>query len=172
MKQLFVRKVTAASLAGALLLPASLVGAESTLNSDTAGIQSLEQTTLQPQGLDNILSQSKKAVSFRETSVHDPSILKVKDTFYIFGSHLAAAKSKDLMNWDTIATGVANGNALIPNVKEELKEALDWAQTDTLWAADVIQLADGKFYMYYNACKGDSPRSAMGLAVLIKLRTL
>jgi beta-xylosidase len=33
----------------------------------------------------------------------------VKDTFYIFGSHLAAAKSKDLMNWDTIATGVANG---------------------------------------------------------------
>jgi hypothetical protein len=30
MKQLFVRKVTAASLAGALLLPASLVGAEST----------------------------------------------------------------------------------------------------------------------------------------------
>lgn len=60
MKQLFVRKVTAASLAGALLLPASLVGAESTLNSDTAGIQSLEQTTLQAQGLDNILSQSKR----------------------------------------------------------------------------------------------------------------
>ena len=33
-----------------------------------------------------------------------------------------------------------------------------------LVGADVIQLADGKFYMYYNACKG-IPRSAMGVAV-------
>eukprot|EP01034_Spumella_vulgaris_P026519 gene26519-33111_t len=29
----------------------------------------------------------------------------------------------------------------------------------------VIRLADGKYYMYYNACKGDSPRSALGIAV-------
>ena len=69
------------------------------------------------------------------------------------------------MSWETIASGVADGNKLIPNVKEELKETLDWAQSDTLWAPDVIQLADGKFYMYYNACKGDSPRSALGVAV-------
>lgn len=46
-----------------------------------------------------------------------------------------------------------------------MKETLDWAESDTLWAADVIQLADGKFYMYYNACRGDSPLSAMGVAV-------
>ncbi|WP_420809532.1 hypothetical protein [Bacillus tequilensis] len=26
-------------------------------------------------------------------------------------------------------------------------------------------MADGKYYMYYNACRGDSPRSAMGIAV-------
>lgn len=157
MKQLFFRKVTATSLAAALLLPASFAGAEQTLNLDTDGIQAAGQVTLQGQSQGDISIQNKKTVSFKETSVHDPSILKVNDTFYIFGSHLAAAKSKDLMNWDTIATGVANGNVLIPNVKEELKEALDWAQTDTLWAADVIQLADGKFYMYYNACKG-TPR--------------
>jgi len=102
---------------------------------------------------------------FREASVHDPSVIKVGDTYYVFGSHLAAAKSKDLMKWDMIASGVADGNPLIPNVTEELKDTLAWAQSDTLWAADVIQLADGKFYMYYNACKGDSPRSAMGIAV-------
>lgn len=110
-----------------------------------------------------------KAPTFREASVHDPSVIKVGDTFYVFGSHLAAAKSKDLMNWDLIASGVTNTNPIIPNVKTELKEALDWAQTDTLWAADVIQLADGKFYMYYNACKGDSPRSALGIAVSDKV---
>lgn len=32
-------------------------------------------------------------------------------------------------------------------------------------AADVIQLNDGRFLMYYNAAKGDSPRSALGIAV-------
>ena len=86
--------------------------------------------------------------------MHDPSVIKTGDTYYVFGSHLAAAKSKDLMSWDMVASGVATGNPLIPNVTEELRETLEWAQSDTLWAADVIQLADGKFYMYYNACKG------------------
>lgn len=100
---------------------------------------------------------------FREASVHDPSVIKAGDTYYVFGSHLAAAKSKDLMKWDMIASGVAEGNPLIPNVTEELKDALAWAQSDTLWAADVIQLADGKFYMYYNACKGDSRARRWGL---------
>lgn len=111
------------------------------------------------------LKKGEKAPIFREASVHDPSVIRTGDTYYVFGSHLAAAKSKDLMSWDMVASGVSNGNPLIPNVTEELKETLEWAQSDTLWAADVIQLADGKFYMYYNACKGDSPRSAMGIAV-------
>ncbi|MCM3781771.1 family 43 glycosylhydrolase [Neobacillus mesonae] len=102
---------------------------------------------------------------FQEGSVHDPSVIKVDDTYYVFGSHLAAAKTNDLMNWNMVASGVADGNKLIPNVTEELKETLEWAETNTLWAADVIQLEDGRFYMYYNACRGDSPRSALGVAV-------
>ncbi|MDN4603515.1 family 43 glycosylhydrolase [Paenibacillus sp. F6_3S_P_1C] len=105
------------------------------------------------------------APAFTNVSVHDPSVIKVGDTFYIFGSHLQVAKSKDLMNWDSVASGVTDDNPVVPNVTKEFAEALQWAQTDTLWAADVIQLADGKFYMYYNACKGDSPRSALGVAV-------
>ncbi|WP_426446409.1 glycoside hydrolase family 43 protein [Paenibacillus sp. S-38] len=110
-------------------------------------------------------SMDIKAREFKNASVHDPSVIKAGDTFYVFGSHLAAAKSNDLVSWDLVATGVTAGNPLIPNVREELKETLEWAQTNTLWAADVIQLGDGRFYMYYNACKGDSPRSALGVAV-------
>ena len=35
---------------------------------------------------------------FKEVSVHDPSIIRAEDgTFYIFGSHMAAAKSDDLI---------------------------------------------------------------------------
>jgi arabinan endo-1,5-alpha-L-arabinosidase len=116
------------------------------------GSNTSSNTPLDPSGFDNV-------------SVHDPSVIKVKDTYYVFGSHLASAKSKDLKSWTQISSGVNDDNVLIRNVTEELSETLEWAQSDTLWAPDVIQLADGKFYMYYNACRGDSPLSAMGIAV-------
>lgn len=106
---------------------------------------------------------------FRDASVHDPSVIAVDDTYYVFGSHLAAARTKDLMQWDLVASGVSPENPLFENVVEELKETFGWSQSDTLWAADVIQLRDGRFYMYYNACKGDSPRSALGVAVADKV---
>src|SRR5699024_9948706 len=101
---------------------------------------------------------------FVEGSVHDPSVIQVEDTYYVFGSHLAGAKTKDFMQWDLVASGVDANNPLFDDVTEELKEALDWAESDTLWATDVIEL-NGKYYMYYNACKGDSPRSALGIAI-------
>ncbi|MCP1531663.1 glycoside hydrolase family 43 protein [Bacillus velezensis] len=106
---------------------------------------------------------------FSEVSVHDPSVIKTGDTYYVFGSHLASAKSKNLMQWQQMSSSVNPNNPLIPNVYTELKETFDWAQSDTLWAPDVAQLSDGKYYMYYNACKGDSPRSALGVAVSDKI---
>lgn len=102
---------------------------------------------------------------FSEVTVHDPSVIKVEDTWYIFGSHLAAAKSDDLMNWTLIDSDVKDDNVIIPNPKQEMEEAFTWAETDTFWAPDVIQLSDGRFYMYYCNCEGSSPRSALGLAV-------
>lgn len=108
-------------------------------------------------------------ITFKNAAVHDPSVIKVGSTYYVFGSHLASAKSTDLMNWTQLTSGVSATNLLFlngsANVLTELAETFSWAQSDTLWAADVRQLADGKFYMYYNACKGDSPRSALGVAV-------
>lgn len=104
------------------------------------------------------------APTFTNVAVHDPSVIKVGSEFYIFGSHLAAAKSADLQNWTQVADGVNTNNKLMPDAATEIKETFDWAQTSTLWAADVIEIG-GKFYMYYNACKGDSPRSALGIAV-------
>lgn len=102
---------------------------------------------------------------FEDVSVHDPAILEADGRYYVFGSHLAAARSDDLLRWDAIADGVNPRNPLFDNVLVELRETLDWAETDTLWAPDVIRLGDGRYYMYYNACRGDSPRSALGLAV-------
>ena len=42
-------------------------------------------------------------------SVHDPSIVKdpATGTYYVFGSHIEAAKSNDLQSWKTFANGYA-----------------------------------------------------------------
>ena len=103
--------------------------------------------------------------TFQDVSVHDPSVVVADGDIWVFGSHLAAARTDDLMSWEKVADGANADNPLFDDVRENLRETFEWAQTDTLWAADVIQLPDGRFAMYYNACKGDSPRSAMGLAV-------
>ena len=118
----------------------------------------------------NAAAQAAPApVTFQNAAVHDPSVIKSGNTYYVFGSHLASAKSTDLMRWQQITDSVSATNKLFlngsSNVYTELAETFSWAQTSTLWAPDVIRLADGKYYMYYNACKGDSPRSALGIAV-------
>lgn len=106
------------------------------------------------------------AVTYQNAVVHDPSVVRGEDGFYIFGSHLAAAKTDDFINWEKVASGVSNDNPVIPNVKEEMREAFDWAKSDTFWAPDVIQLKEnGKYYMYYCSCEGSSPLGCIGIAV-------
>jgi arabinan endo-1,5-alpha-L-arabinosidase len=83
----------------------------------------------------------------------------------VFGSHLAAARSTDLMNWTLVADGVTNANPLFTNVLTALQDTFTWSQVNDLWAPDVARLGDNKFYFYYNSCRGDSPLSAMGVAV-------
>ncbi|MDP4098744.1 glycoside hydrolase family 43 protein [Paenibacillus sp. P96] len=150
----------------ALLLLSCLTAAGSSIVNETASASPAAVTTADSAPtIESVHKKSDVIPAFSEVTVHDPSVIKSGDAFYLFGSHLASAKTKDLMNWQQISTVVDNNNPLIPNVFEELRETFEWAQSNTLWAADVIQLKDGKYYMYYNACKGDSPRSAMGIAV-------
>ncbi|HEY5809792.1 MAG TPA: glycoside hydrolase family 43 protein [Povalibacter sp.] len=105
------------------------------------------------------------SINFANASVHDPSVIKVDGDYYVFGSHLAAAKTTDLMNWTLVADGVTASNPLFNDVTQELKDTFTWSQVTGLWAPDVVRLPDGKFYFYYDSCKGDSPLSALGVAV-------
>jgi len=102
-------------------------------------------------------------------SVHDPSLFKAEDgTYYIYGTHIASAKSDDLINWHTVSNGVFDNNATLVTYKQTLRQAfpepLSWCdgyqkqckikdeewQTN-IWASDVIyNKAMGK-YCYY-AC--------------------
>ncbi len=117
-------------------------------------------------------------------SVHDPSIVKAKNgEYYIFGSHLAGAKSKDLVDWRSLGGDYDNvtNNWIFGNVKENLAESFRWAGYDdgdcsggkyAVWAPDVIwnpyfKNGDGTIgaYMIYYSASSTWRRSCIGYAV-------
>ena len=101
---------------------------------------------------------------YADVSVHDPSIIRDKDTYYIIGSHMQFAKSDDLIQWKQLSNSVAD-SSLFNNIREELADEFDYAQTDTLWASDIQQFKNGKYYLYYCFCQGSSPLSVLGVAI-------
>lgn len=113
-----------------------------------------------------VTAQPPVEFQFQEVSVHDPAIIRGQDdAWYIFGSHLAVAKTEDLMNWSYVNQGVKNENKVIPQVFQQMKEAFEWAKTGTFWAPDPVLLKNGKYAMYYCNCQGDEPLSCLGLAL-------
>lgn len=110
-----------------------------------------------------MFSAQAAEVKFKNAQVHDPSVMEDEGTYYIYGSHMQAAKSEDLQDWRLFSK--LDKCTLQPNYAVEFKEALNYARTGTFWAPDVIRLADGRYYMYYCCCEGSSPLSALGLAV-------
>jgi arabinan endo-1,5-alpha-L-arabinosidase len=99
-------------------------------------------------------------------SVHDPSIVKDKNTYYVFGSHIEAAKSNDLQNWKRFSNGYATTNNVeFGNLSQNLKKAFDWAGENledcaggfAVWAPDVVWDSDyinsdgskGAYLMYF-----------------------
>ncbi len=84
---------------------------------------------------------------FKSAVVHDPSVIKTEDNYYIVGSHLQMAKSLDLMSWESVSKSVPT-TKLFEDVYTEFAEEFAYAKTDTMWAPDIIQLTDGRFYLY------------------------
>ena len=88
--------------------------------------------------------------------VHDPSIIKDGDKYYLFSTRagIAIRCSKDLIHW-----------RLCGDVFAHLPE---WAVKDVpglrgLWAPDVSYF-NGKYHLYYSASTFGSNRSSIGLA--------
>ena len=61
-----------------------------------------------------LLPMAAAAYSLSRVSVHDPSVVwdPSSQYYYIFGSHRAVAKSKDLMAWEYVKKGKLNDNTL------------------------------------------------------------
>ena len=89
---------------------------------------------------------SEAAGAKSRVSVHDPSVVKVGSTYYVFGSHIDAARSSDLQNWERFTNGYTTPNNVeFGNLSQNLKKAFDWAGEDlgdceggfAVWAPDV-----------------------------------
>ncbi|WP_202796022.1 family 43 glycosylhydrolase [Opitutus terrae] len=113
-----------------------------------------------------VSAQPLPTPTFTNVTVHDPSVIKAGARWYVYGSHGASAWTEDLMHWTQVATSVTSGNpAHFNTFASELSELIDWTHADTLWAPDVVQLPDGKFYYYYDVWTNYlNYRSYMGLA--------
>ena len=97
-------------------------------------------------------------------SVHDPSILRAGDTYYIYGSHMAASSCADLKTWRFLANGYRAENTVFGQIYDVYDEAFAYAGSpksliptddaknggEHVWAPDVIyNKAMGKYVMYY-----------------------
>jgi len=100
---------------------------------------------------------------FQEVSVHDPSVFRVGNTFYVIGSHMQMARTTDFIVWEQVAAYVTPDNPLI--YIDDFREAFEWAQTTTFWAGDIQPMPDGRFFMYYCNCEGSMPLGNIGLAI-------
>ena len=128
---------------------------------------------------------SAMAYMLNRVSVHDPSIVwePVSQTYYIFGSHRAAAKTTDLMSWSAFtapwatasSNNAANSDAFItPAVTTVRKGGADvalpkfsavaWAKRGStgysvdgnMWAPDVIWNKALKKWCMYLSVNGDN----------------
>ena len=131
-----------------------------------------------------LVPMSAMAYTLKRVSVHDPSIVwePVSQTYYIFGSHRAAAKSSDLMRWTSLtapwatasSNNASNAQAFTtPQVTKMKKngaeieftfDAQAWAKRGStsynidgnMWAPDVIYNKAMQKWCMYLSINGDN----------------
>lgn len=114
------------------------------------------------------VKQQLKDPKFSDIAVHDPSVIKANGQYYVIGSHIQTAKTKDFIHWSQLSTSVAD-QSMFPDIQSDLSDVFADTNSDTLWAGDIEQLANGQYYMYYCACEGDNPTSVLGMAKAKKI---
>ena len=116
--------------------------------------------------------------------VHDPAIIEDNGQYYVFGSHLAVAKSDNLISWTHISNTDYEDpitNPVFGNLQETFKESFKWAGYDdgdtsggkyAVWAPDPFYNPDYIWtdgskgaYMLYYATSSTWRRSCIGFLI-------
>ena len=85
-------------------------------------------------------------------SVHDPSILEVDGTYYIYGSHMTAAKSDDLLSWKKVADGYNKTNPVYGQIYEVKDQSFAYAgNKDSIKSIKMMLLNKGLVMETYMA---------------------
>ena len=144
-----------------------------------------------------LVPMSAMAYSLKRVSVHDPSIVwePASQTYYIFGSHRAAAKTTDLMSWTSFqapwatasSQNAANSAAFTtPQVTKVKKggveydlnfNAINWSKRGSngynvdgnMWAPDVIWNKQMQKWCMYLSVNGDNWYSSIILLTADKI---
>jgi arabinan endo-1,5-alpha-L-arabinosidase len=104
------------------------------------------------------------------TPVHDPAVFVGEDdNYYIFGTHMTAAVSKDLRYWESFAEGVNAENPLFDNLFDERMEAFSYCgkfdgKYYAVWAPDVSYNPYLKKYVMYFCTSGSYIKSCICMA--------
>ena len=113
----------------------------------------------------------KKSGFHTDAFIHDPAVFVDKDgSYYIFGTHMSAATSKDLRYWDTFAEGVNKENPLFDNLFDDDMKAFSFCgkfngKNYAVWAPDVsYNPVMGKYVMYF-CTSGSYVKSSICMAV-------
>lgn len=107
-------------------------------------------------------------MSTTEANVHDPSVLEVDGKFYCFSTDnmppefgYQVRESDDLIHWEYVGVAIeghgnsataagiyGGGTGALQEVYDVLSEDANWNNVWTLWAPDVVEGSDGKFWLY------------------------
>lgn len=96
--------------------------------------------------------------SAQEISVHDPVMIKQKDTYYLYctGKGISVFSSKDLKNW--------NKEPAVFNEKPVWVDAVVSNFDNHIWAPD-ISFHNNTYYLYYSVSAFAKNTSAIGVAI-------
>lgn len=179
----FQSMLLCAGIAGVLALTGcSSSGSDSKEETTTAKNSSSKKSdTAEPETKAVTKMGASSQTSLTGVSVHDPSIFKDKDgTYYVFGSHLAQASSKDLSKWSCLGTQGYTNSSLYGPLADSLAESFAWAGLNdedqkggyAVWAPDITYnenyvWEDGSkgAYMMYYCTSSTAFRSCIGYAV-------
>lgn len=136
---------------------------------DGAADSQTQETTLQETQPESPAEKEEEAemteVSYSRVSVHDPSVIYDNGTYYIFGSHMAWAKSTDLRNWETFQMNINSEYAdLFGKEWDAYCETADNPNLNgNLWAPDVVYNPNMGKYCFYMSVNGSDWNSVIVL---------
>lgn len=160
MKKKRLVKALTVMLAGSMLLSGCSNTTEKRREEVSPSVQEEERKEMEKE---QEIQKETTQVPVTRVTVHDPSVVYDNGTYYVFGSHMAWAKTTDLMNWESFTMNI---NSEYPELFG--KEWESYCRTATnpnlngnLWAPDVIYNEAMQKYCMYMSVNGDDWNSVI-----------